>query len=441
MEKRIAVGMQENSHRIEAMAYFSLAAIALGVVHLLCYRYPVAYVRLVTEDQWGEYGTALGFFLAGSLFLLLVRKNGPVSRKFLWALAGIGLIFIAGEEISWGQRFVRKVFHVSIVPDLFLEINAQRELNFHNIGILDDLNRDGLHRITGYLALCWTLLSAMLAVFLPALWNRIEKSGIPILPLRLVPLFLLVPFCFLLETLPKWSEIGELLLGLAVAVWAMDLYFRYGTERRYRGGKTVFLMTSVLAFCCLLVSALTWVFPGNLHKSLNKRAFSSFPAYGMHAQAEQIIQYMYRHPEFLEEETRIKHARMLREKGEHAKAQIVLEEALKEMKEAPAGSTGEYYRRRGIIHFLLGDSRAADKDFNRAVESDRKRMRSATDSDEKARLSWSLAQTMEAKGDRSQALSEAQQAREVAASAALSGAVERWMQGLEKLEEASDHVD
>ena len=46
----------------------------------------------------------------------------------MYILAGIGLVFVAGEEISWGQRIIGFA-----TPDYLLDINIQEELNLHNI--------------------------------------------------------------------------------------------------------------------------------------------------------------------------------------------------------------------------------------------------------------------------------------------------------------------
>ncbi len=46
----------------------------------------------------------------------------------MYILAGIGLVFVAGEEISWGQRIIGFA-----TPDYLLDNNIQEELNLHNI--------------------------------------------------------------------------------------------------------------------------------------------------------------------------------------------------------------------------------------------------------------------------------------------------------------------
>lgn len=69
------------------------------------------------------------FFLAGSGHAFLLVKGGEGLPRLTWAVIGLGLLFIAGEEISWGQRFLR--FET---PENLAAINLQQEFNLHNIG-------------------------------------------------------------------------------------------------------------------------------------------------------------------------------------------------------------------------------------------------------------------------------------------------------------------
>lgn len=60
---------------------------------------------------------------------LRYRKRLPVRWPGLWlTLAGLALVYFAGEELSWGQH----LFHWE-APDAIKEINRQDETNFHNI--------------------------------------------------------------------------------------------------------------------------------------------------------------------------------------------------------------------------------------------------------------------------------------------------------------------
>ena len=56
-------------------------------------------------------------------------RTGRRAYAALFGLATLGMIFVAGEEISWGQRLLGLE-----TPDDLEEINKQGETNLHNIG-------------------------------------------------------------------------------------------------------------------------------------------------------------------------------------------------------------------------------------------------------------------------------------------------------------------
>ena len=113
-----------------------IAAVGYGLVclHILFFTVlalfePATYRALTLEDSWMEYLTAFWFLAAGAtLFLAAGLGGGSKFARGMYILAGIGLVFVAGEEISWGQRIIGFA-----TPDYLLDINIQNEFNFHNI--------------------------------------------------------------------------------------------------------------------------------------------------------------------------------------------------------------------------------------------------------------------------------------------------------------------
>jgi hypothetical protein len=86
---------------------------------------------LVSEYGPVELGTAAGFAVAGVLALgLAVRTRARVPARFriLYVLFALGALFAALEEISYGQHFLGWQS-----PPWFVEQNAQRETNLHNL--------------------------------------------------------------------------------------------------------------------------------------------------------------------------------------------------------------------------------------------------------------------------------------------------------------------
>ncbi len=83
---------------------------------------------LTREDYWVENLTAAWFFLASLLFFTTAGTERGAFRRTVYILGGIGLLFVTGEEISWGQRIVG-----FSTPDFLMDWNAQKEFNLHNI--------------------------------------------------------------------------------------------------------------------------------------------------------------------------------------------------------------------------------------------------------------------------------------------------------------------
>ena len=89
---------------------------------------PVGVATLAREDHWVENVTAISFLLAGlPLFATAWMERNSV-RCCVYILGGLAMVFAVGEEINWGQR----IFGFD-TPDSLLDVNAQKEVNIHNI--------------------------------------------------------------------------------------------------------------------------------------------------------------------------------------------------------------------------------------------------------------------------------------------------------------------
>lgn len=73
--------------------------------------------------------TVIYLVLAGVLALALARRRTvlPRTMRVLLVLLGLGAIFLAGEECSWGQHWLRYETPAEIADD-----NHQGEFNLHN---------------------------------------------------------------------------------------------------------------------------------------------------------------------------------------------------------------------------------------------------------------------------------------------------------------------
>ena len=91
------------------------------------------FIYFGAEDSLVEDATAIGLACAGVVLLARIwRVRGVVSKMalVLGTLYGLAYIWVAGEEISWGQRILG--FES---PEYFQNNNDQQEFTFHNLVI------------------------------------------------------------------------------------------------------------------------------------------------------------------------------------------------------------------------------------------------------------------------------------------------------------------
>lgn len=97
----------------------------------LWYNYLTFFAWLTKEDGVLEYATAALMLLAGCSFLRGAFTSQSRIQK-AWALAfAAALVFMAGEEVSWGQRIYG--FHWEVLE----ELNEQNETNLHNLPFIN----------------------------------------------------------------------------------------------------------------------------------------------------------------------------------------------------------------------------------------------------------------------------------------------------------------
>jgi hypothetical protein len=100
-----------------------LAAAIIVAALALAHVAPERYDALMEEDRAVEWVTVVLFLVAG-----VVRCYQAIrTRRVFDVLVGLFCLFVAGEEISWGQRLIGFT-----PPGVFLEHNTQQEANVHN---------------------------------------------------------------------------------------------------------------------------------------------------------------------------------------------------------------------------------------------------------------------------------------------------------------------
>jgi hypothetical protein len=114
--------------------YYLILPITMFGFWILLHTFPETYRLLVIEDGLLEF---LQFFLyiisAFTAFKIFLHFK-KIPKKKVYAICFLflsaGLVFVAFEEISWGQRLLGIE-----TPETIAEINAQEELTIHNLHI------------------------------------------------------------------------------------------------------------------------------------------------------------------------------------------------------------------------------------------------------------------------------------------------------------------
>lgn len=182
---------------------------------------PATFRGWMQEDAWAEWATFLAFALAAWRLAARARHTTDGTPREVWAeravWLGLGLfcVFVAGEEVSWGQRLF--AFRP---PDVFLEKNFQQELNLHNF--LKGKDVGGAKLDSRYLVAAAALGYGVIAPLLKAALKSgaLARAARPAPPEALVPLFVAVAAFELVYPVPLTGEAAELVLGLAFLVAA-----------------------------------------------------------------------------------------------------------------------------------------------------------------------------------------------------------------------------
>jgi hypothetical protein len=168
---------------------------SLGLAHVA----PGWYDALMQEDRAVEWGTAVLFFVAAIARLYAAAGT----RRTFDGLVGLFCFFVAGEEISWGQRLL------GFTPAaVFLEYNTQQEANVHNFaGVFGHPKWILMIALAGY----GLLLPA--AGRTPTTHRLLDRLGATAPPASLAPWFLVAIVLLVWYPVTFTGEWVELLAG------------------------------------------------------------------------------------------------------------------------------------------------------------------------------------------------------------------------------------
>ncbi|RMD81396.1 MAG: hypothetical protein D6815_11920 [Candidatus Dadabacteria bacterium] len=177
----------------------------LGYMAVLHKWAPDFYYMSVQEDEYIEWSTYCAFAFAAAAWLLATWRGRGWGRRLPWFTAGLALfcLFVAGEEISWGQRLL-----AYRPPAYFLEHNFQQELNVHNV-ISTDLRKLSLRTIIGGYGIVLPLLAAI-----PPIGLLLRRLGIHVPTPWLIPSFAAALAAYVEYPWKYTGETVELMVGL-----------------------------------------------------------------------------------------------------------------------------------------------------------------------------------------------------------------------------------
>lgn len=196
-----------------------VAAFAGAVVVIASRAYQPLFAFLTEEDRLLEWAQFFGFAASAGLAAVLAARLWGADRRglaALYGLAAVALLFIAGEEISWGQRILGWG-----TPADLEELNKQGETNIHNIERVLTLFNLGMLAVGFYGSVIAT-------------WLRLgRKPDLGSWDLYVPPLFLTSWFFVLFVyrglrftllsasryTFTKAGEYAEFSLAFALTVW------------------------------------------------------------------------------------------------------------------------------------------------------------------------------------------------------------------------------
>lgn len=212
--------------------WLPLAAIAAYIAVLVTGGKEAAANVLLEDGPFENFQFVLvfGAFATGAYILAKMPPRGTAWLLGWVLLATLGCLFIAGEEISWGQRIIGWA-----TPEGWADINTHKETNLHNLsGLLNNLPKTLLE---------YGIYAGVLGI---PLLKRLKKSLVPEKFAVIYPAFFVSLPCVVMlvalrlgkyldkafETglLPRVSELSEIYLYLFMLCYMLVLKNRIAQQ-------------------------------------------------------------------------------------------------------------------------------------------------------------------------------------------------------------------
>jgi hypothetical protein len=233
---------------LNAVSLF-LALLVVFLFGILLLVSPATYGYLLMEDTPTEWFSFLSLLGAGFLWLAGVRRTWRKGQfpgsLFCLAMAAL-CIFVAGEEISWGQRLLS--FQT---PGYFAERNIQGELTVHNLSLPWMRPR----RLAFLIVMGYGVVLPGLARLVRWIRETACNIGIPIPSPGVIPAFALTGWLLTSPITATDDEVGELIFAVAL----LSVGFSAAGFSGKHGGKSIlqFSALSAVVACGLSVLSFT----------------------------------------------------------------------------------------------------------------------------------------------------------------------------------------
>ncbi len=369
-----------------------VASLAFGWIFYLYYWDPAGYVLYTAEDSAVEWATAAAFFMVSTIMIWSIARYSALRRPVPIFIALFAFL-VTGEEISWGQR----IFGF-ITPQVFQNANWQAEANLHN------MIRFQLNELVGVFIILFIIIEHPLCRRMPKLSIWLERLGVPLLRVRVLPIFLLAAVFLIYPPFIKvqYDEISEFYLGLALIILVFDFI---GSKHKVLLYPHVYIASVTVSL--LAVFAIAYIFIAITPKrppfkaEMNNYAAFRFPIKGELNQAVKIFEYILEHEELIENDTRYNYGLILKQMGQEAKLRDVLQNvsAKNDLHVDGIHKNIERLRIRAMSLLLLDRKIEANLIFQKILKHDYKKLKRASNAGEVLQLNWSLAKTLYAMGN------------------------------------------
>ncbi|NJK49632.1 hypothetical protein HC931_17080 [Candidatus Gracilibacteria bacterium] len=218
---------KERMKRLLFSLPISLTLLVVVILKLILGYENSSYERMMGEGGFVEYGTTLTYILAFAFSLPI--GNYFIKQKqnllgVIYYLLAILFLFIALEEVSWGQTFFKWE-----TPDFLEEVNVQQETSLHNLVWFHYSLRDAIIVVSFLGGVSWWLASLF------KLTHKFKQFIKYLIPDWYLSSFFIVSFILsailkfqdiLTFFISKDQEFAELILSLGFLLFVLTNYFR-----------------------------------------------------------------------------------------------------------------------------------------------------------------------------------------------------------------------